>query len=106
MRSRRLSRIREEAVRALRELGEELGAEVYLFGSYAEGTHTLESDVDVVVVSERFEGLSYAERVRLVRERLPERLGFDVIALTPREFEERKGRAFFRSISRRWVRVA
>ncbi|RLF09306.1 MAG: nucleotidyltransferase domain-containing protein [Thermoprotei archaeon] len=89
----------------LRKLREKLGGEIYLFGSYAKGTHTLESDVDIVVVSERFEGLKRPERVEAVRSMLPEDLGLDIIALTPKEFEEKLGRASYKDISRHWVKV-
>lgn len=89
----------------MRRLKGELNARVYLFGSYARGTHTVESDVDVVVVSEDFKGLSYPERVGMVRMRLPENVGFDIIPLTPEELEERRERAFFRDISKYWVEV-
>jgi len=106
MRSRRLYEIRERILGALRRLAEELEADVYLFGSYARGDYTLDSDVDVVVVSSRFEGLPPTERAVIARLKLPEDIGFDLILLTPREFEERLGTAFFRDISRYWVRVA
>lgn len=39
------------AVEAIKELDE--NAEVYIFGSVAEGTHTLSSDIDILVVTER-----------------------------------------------------
>lgn len=35
MRSQKLSRIRREVIEALRRIKRELGAEIYLFGSYA-----------------------------------------------------------------------
>ncbi|MEM1632247.1 MAG: nucleotidyltransferase domain-containing protein [Thermofilum sp.] len=105
MRSRKLFETRREVLEALERLARELGATVYLFGSYARGDHTLESDVDVVVVCERFEGMEYADRVALVRLKLPRELGFDIVALTPREFSERAGRAFFKEISRYWVEI-
>jgi len=62
LRSRRLWEIRERVLKVLEELSEELGADVYLFGSYARGDHLLDSDVDVLVVSERFEGMAYVDR--------------------------------------------
>ena len=105
MRSERLSGIREGVLDLLRRLKVLLDAEVYLFGSYAEGTHTLESDVDIVVVSSAFEGLSLPERAALVRAYLPHHMSFDIIALTPGEFERGKGRAFYRHIARHWIRV-
>ena len=43
------------------------------------------SDVDIVVISERFEGLTLPERVELVRKFLPSDISFDIIPLTPKE---------------------
>ncbi len=103
MRSRRLWEIRERVLRVLEGLSEELGADVYLFGSYARGDHLLDSDVDVLVVSERFEGMAYVDRVAFVRSRLPHDIGFEIVALTPVEFE--RGGAFLREISKYWIRV-
>lgn len=105
MRSRELFETRERVLEALGKLASELGAVVYLFGSYARGDHTLESDVDVIVVCECFEGMEYADRVALVRMKLPRELGFEIVALTPSEFRERAGRAFLREVSRYWVEV-
>ena len=105
MRSQRLYQIRERAIEALRRLREEMKCRVYLFGSYARGGHLLDSDVDVLVVSESFEGLTHLERVAHVRCRLPEDLPFDITALTPSELERLKDRAFYREVSRYWVEV-
>ncbi|MEM4444122.1 MAG: nucleotidyltransferase domain-containing protein [Thermofilum sp.] len=85
MRSRKLFETRREVLEALERLARELGATVYLFGSYARGDHTLESDVDVVVVCERFEGMEYTDRVALVRLKLPRELGFDIAQRVQRE---------------------
>lgn len=105
MKSQKLLRIREEVLEALRRLGKELDAEVYLFGSYARGTYTLYSDVDIVVVSKRFEGIDYLRRIELVRLKLPENIGFDIIALTPKEMKKAMHKTFFRDISRYWIRI-
>ena len=105
MRSQRLYQIRERVVEALRSLKEDEKCEVYLFGSYARGDHALDSDVDVLVVSEGFEGLSRPERVSRIRRKLPEDISFEIIALTPRELEKLKDRAFYREISRYWLRI-
>lgn len=106
MRSRRLLEIRERVLEALRGLAGQLNARVYLFGSYARGVYAVESDVDIVVVSEAFRGLDYVSRVELVRIRLPEDMGFDIIALTPEELEERRERAFFKEVTGYWIEVA
>lgn len=104
-RSPRLLEIRRRAIEALERLAEKLDATIYLFGSIARGDHTVESDVDIVVVSDRFQGLSMPERVRLVRLLLPDDMAFDIIALTPEELEELKGRPFYRHISSYWIRI-
>jgi len=103
LRSRRLWEIRERVLRVLEELSEELGADVHLLGSYARGDHLLDSDVDVLVVSKRFEGMAYVDRVAFVRSKLPYDMGFEIVALTPGEFE--KGGPFIREISRHWIKV-
>lgn len=105
MRSPRLYETRSMVLEMLSRLARDLCAKVYLFGSYARGDHTLESDVDVVVVSDAFRGLPLQDRVAIVRARLPLDLGFDIIPLTPEEFRERLSRAFFREASRYWVEV-
>jgi predicted nucleotidyltransferase len=89
----------------LKQLAEKTGATIYLFGSYARGDHMLDSDVDVVVVSQGFESMSFPQRVEYVRRMLPEHLGFDVIPLTPRELKEKAKRSFYREISRYWIEI-
>lgn len=105
MRSRRLYETRSRILRVLERLADELCATVYLFGSYARGDHTLESDVDIIVVSGKFRGVPVQERVVRVRLRLPDDVGFDIIPLTPEEFEEKLSRALFREASKYWVEV-
>lgn len=105
VRSPRLLETREAVLGALRGLAKELNATVYLFGGYARGDHMVDSDVDVVVVSEVFRSMGYAERVELVRLKLPPDFSFDIIPLTPDELAERLKRGFFREISRYWVQI-
>ncbi|MEM4763215.1 MAG: nucleotidyltransferase domain-containing protein, partial [Desulfurococcaceae archaeon] len=73
--------------------------------SYARGDHTLESDVDIVVVCECFKSMSYPDRVAFVRTKLPLDIGFDIVALTPQEFKSRLSKAFFRDISKYWIEI-
>ncbi len=105
MKSQKLLEIRKEVIDVLKKLRKELNAEIYLFGSYAKGTYTVESDVDIVVVSEKFKKLSYAERVEMVRTKLPENIGFDIIPLTPEELEEKKKKPFYKTISKHWIKI-
>ncbi len=105
MRSRRLYEIRRKVLEALESLAEDLNATVYLFGSYARGDHTMESDVDIIVVSEAFRGIPLQERVVMVRLRLPGHIGFDILPLTPEEFKEKQSTSFFREISKYWIEL-
>jgi predicted nucleotidyltransferase len=68
---------------------------VILFGSYARGTQTAESDLDIFVVAE-MEGTS-AERIRRVRSVItPERFALDVVVRTPHQVQKSlSGRDWF-----------
>ncbi|MEM4281232.1 MAG: nucleotidyltransferase domain-containing protein [Candidatus Caldarchaeum sp.] len=102
-RSQKLYEIRERIINILSKLAGELDATVYLFGSYAKGTHTIDSDVDIVVVSEMFKGVDPVERVALVRLKLPADIAFEIIALTP---EEMTGDStLIKEISREWIKI-
>ncbi|MDY6964992.1 MAG: nucleotidyltransferase domain-containing protein, partial [Halobacteriota archaeon] len=37
---------------------------VLLFGSRARGDHLIDSDVDMIIVSEKFEGVNWLKRIR------------------------------------------
>lgn len=75
-----------------KRLKEQYGAkEVILFGSYAEGKATDDSDIDLLVISdskERFYERQATVR-RLLRD-LKKRIPVSPIVLTPEEIEERK----------------
>ncbi len=60
-------------------------AEVYLFGSYARGTWIEDSDVDLVVVSKHFGGLSLGERAGKIRFLAPRDIPFELLIYTPEE---------------------
>jgi len=63
---------------------------IVLFGSRADGTADEWSDIDVVVVSRRFEGLGVFERFRVFDEAVHPHWHVDVICATPEEFERRR----------------
>ena len=83
------------AVNYLRQCIEENGVRVsrmVLFGSHAVGAATRDSDIDVVIISEDFEGKDLFERARMTG--LAERLTikkfmvpFDIVTMTPDEFD-------------------
>ena len=105
MKSQKLLKIRKEIIEILKRLKRELNAEVYLFGSFAKQTHALESDVDIVVVSNIFENLDHIERVKIVRMKLPKNIGFDIIPLTPKELENKMRKTFYKEISKHWIKI-
>lgn len=41
--------------------------QVYLFGSYAKGTYSENSDIDLAIVSNDFEGIRFIDRKRLAK---------------------------------------
>lgn len=69
-----------------RRIGREFGAErVILFGSYAQGTVTEDSDVDLLVVAET--DLPPRERYGAVRRLVADvPTSFDIIVKTPQEY--------------------
>jgi len=80
--------------------------QAYLFGSYADGTWMEDSDFDVVVVSDRFEGKTFAERVAAVRHLAPRNKPFEILAYTPAEFRKAKVRSIVLQDARRyWRRI-
>ena len=67
---------------------------VLIFGSRARGTARRDSDIDIIVVDDVFRGKSLLERVSLVLSHVwdiieEHNIDFDIIALTPEEFEEK-----------------
>ena len=66
-----------------------LDAKVILFGSRARGEPLKESDYDLLVISEKFEGIPLRERLQeLYAMMIRSPFNADILALTPREYEE------------------
>jgi uncharacterized protein len=64
---------------------------IVLFGSWAHGAGTVDSDIDLVVISTDFEGKSYWERLEvLVRAHAEVFEPFDLVAMTPQEWDNRE----------------
>jgi predicted nucleotidyltransferase len=63
---------------------------VLLFGSRARGDHLVDSDVDMIIVSERFEGVNWLKRIRDVSVYWEGLVPLEPICYTPAEFEKKK----------------
>lgn len=77
---------------------EALGVEVkriFLYGSYALGRVTEDSDIDLLVVSNDFKGIDLWERLCLLgRARIGIKKPMEIIGLTEEEFEAEKSGTF------------
>ena len=102
----------EDVLEMLKAFAEKLrsilgSAEVYLFGSYARCDWLTDSDIDLVVVSDAFKGLSLEKRYALVRKLLPPDRGFEILTYTREEFEQAKRRSIvIQDASEYWIRIA
>lgn len=63
---------------------------VLIFGSRARGDHLIDSDVDMIIVSEKFEGINWLERIRNVSTDWEGLVLLEPLCYTPKEFEEKK----------------
>ena len=63
---------------------------IILFGSRARDDYLIDSDYDLLIVSEKFKGKNILKRMEELYELLDEPIEVDLIPLTPEEFEKRK----------------
>jgi predicted nucleotidyltransferase len=86
-----LSDIDPAVIRFAQRLSDEKGAShVLLFGSRARAVHDDDSDYDIIIVSEQFEGVDRFKREHGLKSMFYEEGGFapmDLFCLTPDEFE-------------------
>ncbi|MHA1608287.1 MAG: nucleotidyltransferase domain-containing protein [Candidatus Freyarchaeota archaeon] len=61
-----------------------------LFGSRARGDHLKDSDYDLIIVSEKFRGVHFLERISRLLELLDEDVAVDLLPYTPEEFEKKR----------------
>jgi Nucleotidyltransferase domain. len=87
-------RRKRELARFLKRLKRELGVvEVYIFGSKAYGNPLLESDLDMIVVSEEFGKRSFIENMELLSRMWDGSFTVEMFPYTPeqlRKYAERK----------------
>lgn len=83
-----------EAIYDVRGMRWRLGImEAYLSGSYARGDWLVESDIDLIIVSDIFEGKEIGERFWMVKKLFKTHISLDLLAYTRKEFDEARGRS-------------
>ncbi|MCX8204645.1 MAG: nucleotidyltransferase domain-containing protein [Candidatus Nezhaarchaeota archaeon] len=86
-------RQRKELLAFLRQLRERLDvSEVYFFGSRVYGAPLKDSDLDMVVVSERFRGRNFVENVELLNKLWNGSFTIEMFPYTPEQLKEYYGR--------------
>lgn len=60
----------------------------YLFGSYAKGTETKWSDIDIAIVSDTFEGIRIKDREKIRKLTLSISSSLEVMPFHPKDFSE------------------
>ncbi|BAI60936.1 putative nucleotidyl transferase [Methanocella paludicola SANAE] len=63
---------------------------VLLFESRARGDNLIDSDVDLIIMSEKFEGINWLKRIRDVAVYWEGLVPLEPICYTPAEFEEKR----------------
>ena len=63
---------------------------VIVFGSRARGDFLKESDLDLIVVSDKFSSIRFIDRAYRVLMDIDIDMGVDILCYTPKEFEEKK----------------
>lgn len=84
----RVARLREELLPCLeREFDPE---RVLVFGSRARGDALEHSDLDLILVSREFEGVSWLDRPLRVHEECDIRFGVELLCYTPEEYHRKR----------------
>lgn len=63
---------------------------ILLFGSRARGDHLIESDIDILIVSDKFEGMGWRERIITAFSDWNKQQMLEPLCYTPAEFEKKK----------------
>ncbi len=96
-RRRERNRVIEKARSLAETLRRSLGKiTVFLYGSYSRGDFNVWSDIDLLVISDRFRDMNPLERLSLIQELLPPR--FEARCFTPGEFRAELKKPWWRKI--------
>lgn len=69
-----------------------LGAKIILFGSRASGNFLEDSDYDFIIVSEKFEGKKFFNRMEGIYDYWHSKEAIEPLCYTPKEFSEKSKR--------------
>lgn len=84
-------KIDQRLISGIKKYKLEIGADkIVLFGSYARGNYTEDSDIDLILVSKKFEGKKFHARFKGLWLKWSLKMPVDFIPLTPEEFEKQK----------------
>jgi hypothetical protein len=87
MDKKEIEKIKEE----IKKFKEKIGADkLIIFGSFARGNFNEHSDIDVLIVSKKFRGKRFYDRLKGLWLKWPLDLPADFICYTPEEFEKLK----------------
>jgi uncharacterized protein len=84
----RVSEDIEEFVRAVQTVF--VPEQIILFGSRARGDHWKPSDYDFIIVSDKFAGVNWHDRMVSIHRFWNRPEGLDVLPYTPKEYEKKK----------------
>lgn len=62
---------------------------IILFGSRAKGSHLKTSDIDIIIVSSKFEGINFHKRMVLAYGKWNKSIDLEAICYTPEEFKKK-----------------
>ncbi len=95
----------QELCEKLREHGVRVRI-VILFGSYARGDFTMDSDLDLVVVSDDWSNMNYVDRLSVLYRLWDKKIDAHFIPLTTSELKERLEKSIvLKDASRYWIIV-
>jgi predicted nucleotidyltransferase len=80
---------------------------VILTGSWANGTWLIDSDVDLVVISNDFARMNIVERLQFLQHNWTDKRPLEAFGYTPREWETLKNHStYFRDANRTGIRIS
>ena len=102
------AKIKEALEKFIENLKKHLGedVQVYLFGSYARGDWLTDSDIDVIVISEKLKETPHHQRYPKLRKLAPPTHPFEILAYTPSEFKKAREKSIvLKDAEKHWVKL-